>query len=71
MIDFPGDHSWVGFGVPMYQAIFCELLVVKETDQKKSPTVCYSGSEKIYCPINRNPSPCGIHLIHKKTPMEF
>lgn len=29
MIDFPGDHSWVGFGVPMYQAIFCELQVVK------------------------------------------
>lgn len=49
MIDFPGDHSWVGFGVPTYQAIFCELLVVncqKERDKKKSPTVCYGGSEK-------------------------
>lgn len=51
MIDFPGDNSQVGFGVPMYQAIFCELLVVKakpiQRDRsQKSPTVGYSGSEK-------------------------
>lgn len=34
------------FGAPMYQIISCELLVVRETDQKKSPTVRYGGSEK-------------------------
>lgn len=46
MIDFPGDHSWFGSGVPMYQVILCELLVVKEIDQKKCPTGCYGGSEE-------------------------
>lgn len=38
MIDFPSDQSLVAFSVTMYQAIFCELLVVKEPEmsEKKS-----------------------------------
>lgn len=45
MIDFPGDHSWVG--IPMYQAIFCELLVVKEI-RKNSNSVLQWFREKRY-----------------------
>lgn len=41
MIDFPSDQSLVDFGVPMYQAIFCELLLVKEPEmlEKKSKSM--------------------------------
>ena len=48
MIDFPSDHSLVGFGVPMYQAIFCELLVVKEPEmsEKKSNSMLHWFGEK-------------------------
>jgi len=48
MIDFPSDHSLVGFGVLMHQAIFRELLVVKEPEmsEKKSNSMLQWFREK-------------------------